>query len=70
MRYQGNEFELNHFYIEDYEDKVRIICNGVGHGVGLSQYGTNAMALEGKTYEEILKHYYTGVELVNIGKDE
>jgi stage II sporulation protein D len=60
----------NHFYIEDYEDKVRLICNGVGHGVGLSQYGTNAMALEGKTYEEILKHYYTGVELVNIGKDE
>ena len=34
---------------------------GYGHGVGMSQYGANVLAKEGKTYEEILKWYYTGV---------
>lgn len=34
---------------------------GYGHGVGMSQYGANAMAAEGADYQEILTHYYTGV---------
>ena len=34
---------------------------GYGHGVGLSQYGARALALEGKNYVEILQWYYTGV---------
>ena len=34
---------------------------GYGHGVGMSQYGANAMAREGATYLDILTHYYTGV---------
>lgn len=37
--------------------------NGLGHGVGLSQIGGKAMALEGKSAEEILKYYYTGVTI-------
>lgn len=37
---------------------------GYGHGVGMSQQGANLMAQAGSTYEEILLHYYTGVELV------
>lgn len=36
---------------------------GSGHGVGMSQYGALGMALEGYTYDEILKHYYQGVEI-------
>lgn len=36
---------------------------GWGHGVGMSQYGAKKMAEEGFTYEQILKHYYTGVEI-------
>lgn len=36
---------------------------GYGHLVGLSQNGANGMAGEGFTYEEILKHYYKGIEL-------
>ena len=35
--------------------------NGFGHGVGLSQIGGKALALEGRSAEEILKYYYTGV---------
>ncbi|MEA5084534.1 MAG: SpoIID/LytB domain-containing protein [Lachnospiraceae bacterium] len=34
---------------------------GLGHGVGMSQYGANGMAKQGYTYKEILKHYYTGI---------
>jgi len=56
----------NNFYIEDYEGTVRIICTGVGHGVGLSQYGANAMAEEGYKYNEILTHYYTGVKIIDL----
>jgi len=36
---------------------------GWGHGVGMSQYGAKQMATEGFTYEEIIKHYYTGVNI-------
>ena len=34
---------------------------GFGHGVGMSQYGANAMAAAGSTYTDILQHYYTGI---------
>lgn len=44
-------------------NQVSITTKGYGHGVGLSQYGANGMAQEGYTYKEILKHYYTGVEV-------
>ena len=36
---------------------------GYGHGVGMSQYGANAMAKEGKSFEEILTWYYTGTQV-------
>ena len=36
---------------------------GWGHGVGMCQVGAFGMALEGATYEEILKKYYKGIEL-------
>lgn len=39
---------------------------GYGHGVGMSQYGANSMAQKGKTYQDILKHYYNGVKIQNI----
>lgn len=42
-----------------------ITTRGFGHGVGLSQYGASGMAKAGYTYEEILKHYYTGVSILN-----
>ncbi|MDD3174203.1 MAG: stage II sporulation protein D [Herbinix sp.] len=60
----------NHFYIEEYEGKARIICNGAGHGVGLSQYGANTMAEEGSDYTEILTYYYTGVSISNISEED
>ena len=52
-----------HFTAEAGADSVTFSVTGYGHGVGLSQYGANALAKQGKTYEEILKWYYTGIEL-------
>ena len=37
---------------------------GWGHGVGLCQNGAWGMAIAGATYDEILKHYYTGIQIV------
>lgn len=42
---------------------VRVVGRGWGHGVGMSQFGAEGMARRGATYEEILTHYYTGVEI-------
>lgn len=46
------------FQIENYEGKVRIICKGKGHGIGLSQYGANEKVKNGATYQGVLEYYY------------
>lgn len=51
------------FTVETGENSVTFQVTGYGHGVGMSQYGANALAQQGMTYEEILKWYYTGVEV-------
>ena len=46
------------------EDGVFVFTvTGFGHGVGMSQYGAEVMARQGKDYREILAHYYPGTEL-------
>ena len=42
---------------------LEVIGSGSGHGVGMSQWGAKAMAEKGYSYREILKHYYTGIEI-------
>lgn len=44
---------------------VKINTRGYGHGVGMSQYGAQGMAMEGYNYKEILEHYYVGTSLVS-----
>lgn len=44
-------------------DSYTFVGSGWGHNVGMSQWGAYAMAQAGKTYSEILKFYYTGVEV-------
>ncbi len=58
-------FGLNaaNFEIEETDDAFIFHVKGNGHGVGLSQYGANAMAENGSSYAEILTTYYTGVSL-------
>ena len=45
-------------------DQVVFTTVGTGHGVGLSQYGARAMALNGSTFDQIIKWYYKGVTLM------
>ena len=51
------------FEVSATADTVTFTTSGSGHQVGLSQYGANGMAKQGKTYKEILSHYYSGVEI-------
>lgn len=48
------------------EDNIEFRVIGYGHGVGMSQTGADAMANQGSNYEEIIKHFYTGVEIVDM----
>lgn len=47
-------------------NQIEIETTGYGHGVGMSQWGAAGMADEGYNYKEILKHYYTNIEIVNM----
>ena len=51
------------FLITGAGDTVTVTTKGFGHRVGMSQYGADAMAVRGSTYEEILAHYYPGTVL-------
>ena len=54
------------FEINREAGKVKFSVIGYGHGVGMSQTGADSLAKEGKNYEEIIKHFYTGVEITDI----
>ncbi len=47
------------FELETDKDSVTFLVTGYGHGVGMSQYGANQLAKEGKSYKDILTWYYT-----------
>ncbi|NMA13980.1 MAG: stage II sporulation protein D [Clostridia bacterium] len=65
----GTEFRrrlgLNstNFTWEFKDQGVEFSTTGYGHGVGLCQYGAQGMAQEGKSAQEIIKHYYHGVRI-------
>lgn len=44
-------------------DKIKFKVLGYGHGVGMSQTGADSMAKTGSNCEEIIKHFYNGVEV-------
>ena len=46
------------------DDRYQFIGHGWGHGVGMSQWGAYQMAENGYAYQEILKHYYQGIDIV------
>ena len=58
---RSTDFEIK---LED--NKVLITTKGYGHGVGMSQYGANGMANDGKNYEEILNYYYKNIKITTI----
>lgn len=68
----GEEFRNNlelsssNFTVQNLDGKIRFLCKGLGHGLGLSQYGGNELAKEGKTYEQIIFTYFPDVILKKI----
>lgn len=54
------------FTVDVSEDVIHITTRGYGHRVGMSQYGAEAMAVNGSSYQQILAHYYPGTELVSV----
>ena len=68
--YSGREFReilglrSADFLLTFNDNKVIITTYGYGHGVGMSQYGANELAKQGKSYLEILTHYYQNVDIV------
>ena len=59
MVQSGEKFREEHglasssFELQSFSEVTRVISQGIGHGLGLSQYSANEMAKEGKTYQEI-----------------
>ena len=68
--YSGREFRETlglrsaDFSLKFSDNKVIITTYGYGHGVGMSQYGANELAKTGKTYDEIISHYYQNVNII------
>jgi len=56
------------FDIEYNNGGVTITGRGNGHGVGLCQWGAIAMSRKGKKFDEILRHYFPGTELIHVKK--
>ena len=54
------------FTVEINKEEILFKVIGYGHGVGMSQTGADALAKQGKNYEAIIKHFYTGVEIIQM----
>ena len=52
------------FEVRNAEDGFIFVGSGHGHGVGMSQWGAQAMARRGASYREILEWFYPGTQLV------
>ena len=55
----------SNFTIQSQNNTMIFTTKGYGHGAGMSQYGAQFMAKEGKNYKQILQHYYTGISFEN-----
>ena len=60
------ELKSSNFTYEISESTVKFKVIGYGHGVGLSQTGSNTLAKEGKNYKEIIDHFFKNIEIENI----
>ena len=57
-------YDVSEVNVEVYSsDSYTIKGGGYGHGVGMSQWGARGMAENGFTFDQILHHYFTDIEL-------
>ena len=62
------QLQSSDFSIEQKNNHLIFKTKGYGHGVGMSQYGANGMAKEGKNYEDIVKYYYKDIEVNSLNQ--
>lgn len=62
------ELKSTNFEISRDGNNIKFSVKGYGHGVGMSQTGADSMAKNGSRAEEIIKHFYTGVEITEVNK--
>ena len=54
------------FEIEKIDGKIKFTVTGYGHGVGMSQTGADSMAKSGSSAEDIINHFYVGIEIKDV----
>lgn len=66
----GDMLPSAYFYVQPVEDGIVLFGGGLGHGIGMSQYGADGMAKRGADMKEILDFYYRDVSLEQLyGED-
>ena len=60
------DLRSTNFEIIKENGNIKFSVKGYGHGVGMSQTGADSLAKEGKSYEDIIKHFYVGVEISDV----
>lgn len=56
------------FVLQDFDGKTRVLTQGIGHGLGMSQYTAEKMAEDGKNYEEILSYFFEGTTIEEVAE--
>lgn len=59
------DWDSSAFALKEVDGRIRVVTKGVGHGLGCSLYGADAMAEQGYSYKEILEYFYTEIEFVS-----
>ena len=54
------------FTVQDLGEKIRFLCKGIGHGMGMSQYTADQMGKEGKNYKEIITYFFPDLEIQDV----
>src|SRR5699024_8414720 len=60
------ELRSSDFTIKQKDNHLIFTTKGFGHGIGMSQYGADGMAKDGKSYQDIVKYYYKDVEISSV----
>ena len=63
-----NENTVISYFLNNKVDSITFSGKGFGHGVGMSQYGALEMAKRGYTFEDIISHYYNGVNIIKLNR--